>query len=93
MPEVIQVVVQATGGWKFHFGVTEQQAEALVHASPGETISLSGKGETVMVYEDTMLHYEQKPNNTASSEELDRRSVVSELKKLISRGAWSEEEE
>ena len=88
----IQVIIKATGGWGFHFGVTKKQAEEILQASDGDVIQLDGDIETLTVGRSTMGHW-KKQGNGATFEELVASDVRRRLNQLIVEDDWEQEEE
>lgn len=93
MSKIVHVTVQATGGWGFHFGVTEEQAIRIVQARVGQRIALNEPGEVVTIYEDSVGHFTRNNDGGATSEELETASLMAELDALFERQAWADAED
>lgn len=93
MDKIVQVISVAIGGWKYHFGVTADQAEAIINAAIGERIELSEPGEILVVHDaETICHF-RRVSGGSKSEELVRSDVLHKLQQLIEERAWSPSEE
>ena len=92
MEKVVQVIVVATGGWTYAFGVTEDQADRILNARPGQQIQLNEPGQILKVSDtQTICHFKQF-NNGGSDGELVRSSILRKLQELIAERAWSDDE-
>lgn len=93
MDKTVHVISVATGGWRYHFGVTADQAEAIINAAIGERIELCEPGEILIVHDaETICHF-RPVSDGSKSEELVRSDVLYKLQQLIEERAWSSSEQ
>lgn len=93
MDKTVQVISVATGGWRYQFGVTADQAEAIINAAIGERIELCEPGEILIVHDaETICHF-RPVSDGSKSEELVRSDVLYKLQQLIEERAWSSSEQ
>lgn len=93
MDRIVQVISAATGGWKYHFDVTADQAQAILNPPIGERIELGEPGESLVVHDaETICHF-RPVSGGSKSEELVRSYLLHELQQLIEERAWSSSEE
>jgi len=85
------VITKATGGWGFHFNVTEDQAYGILNAAVGETIKLNEPRETIIINKDTALRCRPQKNNETSTEEIDLNDLRKKLREMIREREWANE--
>ena len=83
MDKIVQVIVVATGGYTYHFGVTADQAQEVLSASVGQEIALNEPDEFLKIWSaETIVHFRQV-GKRVKCEDLVRASVLRQLKELI----------
>jgi hypothetical protein len=92
MKKIVQVIVAATGGWTYHFGVTEEQAYGILNARPGQQIRLNEPNEILTVSDTQTIYHFKQVNDGGSGEELVRSSVLRKLQDLTAERAWTDDE-
>lgn len=88
MSLIVQVIVKATGGWGFHFGVTETQAYQILNARVGETVILNEPEERLRISDANTAQHFMHEKGGATSEDLVRQSILDKIHELINEGAW-----
>jgi ribosomal protein S6E (S10) len=89
---IIQVFTQATGGWKFHFGVTENQAYQIINARIGDVVLLSEPGEQIRRFDNKTFTNSKITGGGGTNEDLVAADVIAKVQDLIDENAWSPEE-
>jgi hypothetical protein len=79
MDRIVQVISLATGGWMYHLGLTEDQAQGVLGASVGDEIALNEPGEVLKMWNtETICHFRQVGDGM-KHEELVRPSLLQKL--------------
>ncbi|WP_162799109.1 hypothetical protein [Paracoccus indicus] len=86
------------GGWSFSFKLTLEQAYEILISQVGDVIKLNETREQIYVQNDDTLSHTKAANffshNAGStSEGLQRKATVSVLNRMISEGAWENDDE
>lgn len=70
MTTSVQCITRATGGWTYHFAVTEAQAERICAASPGDVVLLDRPYGLMRILNDEFIIHEMHDHRGISMEEL-----------------------
>ncbi|WP_157221986.1 hypothetical protein [Chromobacterium haemolyticum] len=89
---IIQVVARATGGWLFHFGITESQAYQIINTKAGSIVSLNGPNEQIKRSDsETFCHF-VRLHDGSTTEDLVASDVIEKINDLINSRAWDANE-